>query len=181
MARINLVTHETASPEQSALFDAIQASLGMVPNFLKAFANSPQALKAFLGLYGIATGGSLDHQTRERIALAIAEQNACEYCVSAHTAIGRKAGLSDTEIAANRTGTSQDAKAAVAVDFARSLAEHMGDVSSAELREMRNAGYSESDIVEVITHVAMNILTNMIGKAGQIDIDFPRVGLIPAA
>lgn len=181
MARINLVTAESATPEQEALFDAIQAQLGMVPNFLKAFANSPAALKAFLGLHGIAGDGSLDPRTRERIALALAQQNSCEYCLSAHTAIGRKAGLDSAEIEANRSGSSREAKAAVAVRFARSLVAHMGEVTTAELLEMREAGYSESDIVEVITHVGMNILTNLLGKAGRIDIDFPQVELKLAA
>jgi uncharacterized peroxidase-related enzyme len=181
MARINIVTPESANPEQKALYTAIQSQLGMVPNFLKVFANSPAALKAFLGLHGIAGDGSLDPQTRERIALALAQQNSCEYCLSAHTAIGRKAGLNGAEIEANRAGTSQDAKAAVAVKFARSLVANMGEVTTAELIEMRNAGYSESDIVEVITHVGMNILTNMLGKAGRVDIDFPKVELKLAA
>ncbi len=181
MARINLVTNESANAEQKTLLDAIQSQLGMVPNFLKVFANSPDALKAFLGLHGIANAGSLDPQTRERIALALAQQNSCEYCLSAHSAIGRKAGLDNAEIAANRTGTSQDAKAAVAVKFARSLVEHTGEVTTAELLEMRNAGYSEADIVEVITHVGMNILTNILGKAGRVDIDFPKVELKLAA
>jgi uncharacterized peroxidase-related enzyme len=181
VARINLVTAESAHPEQKALFDAIQAQLGMVPNFLRAFANSPAALKAFLGLHGIAGAGSLDPQTRERIALALAQQNSCQYCLSAHTAIGRKAGLDGAEIAANRAGTSRDDKAAVAVRFARSLVAHMGEVTTDELLAMRNAGYSESDIVEVITHVGMNILTNLLGKAGRIDIDFPRAELKLAA
>lgn len=181
MARINLVTAESANAEQKALLDAIQSQLGMVPNFLKVFANSPDALKAFLGLHGIANAGSLDPQTRERIALALAQQNSCEYCLAAHSAIGRKAGLNNAEIEANRAGTSQDATAAVAVKFARSLVEHTGEVTTAELLEMRNAGYSEADIVEVITHVGMNILTNILGKAGRVDIDFPKVELKLAA
>ena len=181
MARINIVTAESANPEQKALYDAIQAKLGMVPNFLKVFANSPAALKAFLGLHGIAGEGSLDPQTRERIALALAQQNSCEYCLSAHTAIGRKSGLDAAEIEANRSGGSRDEKAAVAVRFARSLMAHTGEVTTAELIEMREAGYSESDIVEVITHVGMNMLTNMLGKAGRVDIDFPRVEMKLAA
>ena len=181
MARINTVTYETASAEQKALFDAIQSQLGMVPNFLKVFANSPAALKAFLGLHSIANAGSLAPQTRERIALALAQQNSCEYCLSAHTAIGRKAGLNSAEIEANRAGASRDAKAAVAVRFARALVEHQGEITTAELLEMRNVGYSESDIVEVITHVGMNLLTNILGKAGRVDIDFPRVELKLAA
>lgn len=181
MSRINLVTDAQANEEQQALFTAIQGQLGMVPNFLKVFANSPAALRAFLGLHGIAGEGSLDPLTRERIALGLAEQNACEYCVSAHTAIGRKVGLSADEIAANREGSSQDEKAAVAVKFARALAEHNGEVSTSELLAVRNAGYNDAEIVEIITHVGMNVLTNILGKASRVEIDFPKVSLNSAA
>lgn len=181
MARINVVTHETANAEQKALFEAIQSKLGIVPNFLKVFANSPDALKAFLGLHGIANAGSLDALTRERIALALAQQNACQYCLSAHTAIGRKAGLDNAEIEANRAGSSHDAKAAAAVRFARALVAHSGEITSAELADVRNAGYGDAEVVEIITHVGMNILTNILGKASHVDIDFPKVELRPAA
>ncbi len=181
MSRINTVIKETANAEQQALFDAIQAKLGVVPNFLKILANSPASLRAFLGLHSIANEGRLEPKTRERIALAIAQQNSCEYCVSAHTAIGRKAGLDNAEIKANRAGSSQDAKAAVAVKFARLLVDNMGEVTTAEMTEVREAGYSDAEIVEIITHVAMNIFTNIIGKASHVDIDFPKVDLKIAA
>ncbi|MEK6667670.1 peroxidase-related enzyme [uncultured Aquabacterium sp.] len=177
MSRINVIDQHNANPEQKALLDAIQGKLGMVPNFLKVFANSPVALQAFLGLHGVANAGSLSPQTRERIALALAQQNTCEYCLSAHTAIGRKAGLTGDEIAAARAGSSEDAKAAVAVKLARSLVEHKGDITTAELIEAREAGYSDADIVEIITHVGMNLLTNILGKASRVDIDFPKVAL----
>ena len=181
MSRIKVVTKEHANAEQKALLDAIQSQLGMVPNFLKVFANSPAALRAFLGLHGIAGEGSLDAQTRERIALALAQQNSCQYCVSAHTAIGRKAGLHAAEIEANRAGTSEDAKAAAAVKFAKALAEHSGEVTTAEIVAVRNAGYSDAEIVEIITHVGMNVLTNILGKASRVEIDFPKVELKLAA
>lgn len=181
MSRINVVTNESASPEQKALLDGIQAQLGMVPNFLKVIANSPAALRGFLGLHGIVGEGSLEAQTKERIALTLAEQNACEYCVSAHTALGRKAGLSGAEIEANRAGTSEDTKAAAAVKFARALVEHTGEVTTAEIQEVRNAGYSESDVVEIIAHVGLNIFSNIIGKASRVEIDFPKVALKAAA
>ena len=177
MTRINVVTKDTANAEQKALLDAIQAKLGMVPNFLKILAHSPDALKAFLGLHGIAEAGALDPLTRERIALTVAQGNGCEYCVSAHTAIGRKAGLSNEEIDANRAGTSTDAKAAAAVTFAGALNEHMGEVTQTEFNAVRDAGYSDAEIVEIITHVGMNILTNLIGKAARVEIDFPKVSL----
>ncbi|MDD5028744.1 MAG: carboxymuconolactone decarboxylase family protein, partial [Rhodoferax sp.] len=84
MSRITAVSNENANTEQRSLFDAIQGQLGMVPNFLRVFAHSPDALKAFLGLDHIANHGSLDGATRERIALALAQKNQCEYCLSAH-------------------------------------------------------------------------------------------------
>lgn len=177
MSRIQVISNDIATTEQQALFDAIKAELGVVPNFLRIFANSPVALSSFLGLYGVAKQGSLDLATRERIALAIAQQNSCEYCLSAHTTLGKNAGLSADEISANRAGSSQDAKAAVAVRLARSLMENLGEITTAELIEARNAGFSESDIVEIITHVGLNMLTNMIGKASRVEIDFPKVTL----
>jgi len=177
MSRINVIQHNSANPEQQELLDAINSQLGMVPNFLKVFANSPSALRAFLGLYGIAGEGSLDALTRERIAIALAQQNSCQYCVSAHSAIGRKTGLNGDEIDANRAGTSQDTRASVAVKFARALSEHKGDVTTAEIQDVRDAGYSDADIVEIITHVGMNILTNILGKASRVEIDFPEVDL----
>ncbi|MBN3562096.1 carboxymuconolactone decarboxylase family protein [Aliamphritea spongicola] len=177
MSRINVVERNAASAEQGELLDAIQAQLGMVPNFLKVFANSPVALKAFLGLHGVAGDGELDGETRERIALALAQTNSCQYCLSAHTALGRKAGLESAEIAANREGASLDDNAAVAVKFALSLAENTGAVTNSELLVVREAGYNDAQIVEIITHVAMNLLTNMLAKASQVSIDFPEVDL----
>ncbi|MCL6417622.1 peroxidase-related enzyme [Aestuariirhabdus sp. Z084] len=177
MSRINLVEDTNATTEQAELLSAIRSQLGMVPNFLRVFANSPAALRAFLGLHGIAGEGRLEPQTRERIALALAQQNSCEYCLSAHTALGRKAGLSPQEIEANRSGSSQDDKAAAAVAFARSLVEHKGEVTTAEILAVRNAGFDEAEIVEIITHAGMNLLTNILGKASRLEIDFPRVAL----
>jgi AhpD family alkylhydroperoxidase len=104
----------------------------------------------------------------------LAQQNACQYCVSAHTAIGRKAGLYAAEIDANRSGTSSDAKAAAAVKFAKALAEHR-ELTTEEIFAVRNAGYSDAEIVEIITHMGMNVLTNILGKASRVEIDFPKV------
>ena len=181
MSRIKIVTDQTANADQKALFDAIQGQLGMVPNFLRVIGNSPVALKSFLGLYAVAGAGSLDPLTRERIALAIAEQNACEYCVSAHTTIGGNAGLSDAEMRANRTGSSQETKAAAAVKFALALVEHAGGVTNDEITAIRNAGYSDADLAEIIMHVGMNLITNIVGKASRVDIDFPKIELMQAA
>lgn len=181
MARVAVIDPQTATGEARDLLDAVQSALGMVPNFIRILANSPAALQAFLGLHGIAGAGALDALTRERIALAVAEQNACQYCVSAHTAIGRKAGLDTEEMLANRKGQSGDLKAGAALAFARALVEHSGQVSLTEFDAVRAAGHSDAEIIEIITHVAMNIFTNLLGKATQVEIDFPTIALNDAA
>jgi uncharacterized peroxidase-related enzyme len=176
MSRIKVVDHKNANADQKALLKAIESQLGMVPNFLRVMANSTAALRAFMGLHEITAEGSLNPQTRERIALALAQQNSCEYFLAAHTAIGRKAGLDSAEMATNRRGTSQDSRAAVAVEFARVVAGR-GEVTDAQILKVRDAGYSESDIVEILTHVGMNTLTNLVGNASRAEVDFPRVEL----
>lgn len=180
MPRITIVDPQTAKAEVKPMLDAVQAKLGMTPNFIRVLANSPVALEGFLGLYTIAGKGALDASTRTRIALAVAEQNACQYCVSAHTAIGRSVGLGEDEMVAARQGGSRDAKAAAAVRFARALVASTGAVSSAEFDAAR-ADLSEEEVVEVIAHVALNIFTNLIGKSTQVAIDFPEVALHRAA
>lgn len=170
MSRIGLIKHRNANDEQKALLDSIQSRLGMVPNLHKVLANSPVALRAFLGLQSLANGGSLTPKTRERIALALAQQNACEYCLTVHAISGSSAGLTGNEMAANRAGTSEDARAAVALTLARSLSVHLGDINDADLTEARRAGYTDADIVEIITHVGLNLLTNIIAKAADIEV-----------
>jgi uncharacterized peroxidase-related enzyme len=178
MTRIQIVDPKTATGPARDLLEAVQAQLGATPNFIRVLANSPKALEGFLGLYGAASGFALDNATRERIALAIAEGNACQYCVSAHTAIGRGAGLSNEEMLLNRKGTSADAKAAAAVAFARALNDNAGEVTTAEIDAARAAGLSDGELVEIIALVALNIFTNIVGKATRVDIDFPKVALL---
>ena len=180
-SRLRVIDPKTATGEAKPLLDAVQAQLGVTPNFIRVLANAPKALQGFLGLYGAAGEFGIDKATQERIALAVAEGNACEYCVSAHTAIGRHAGLSNEEMQLNRAGTSADARAAAMVAFAKALNENRGDVTAAEFNAARDAGLSDSDIVEIIATVTLNIFTNIIGKATRVDIDFPEVALLNAS
>lgn len=179
MSRISVPIRDEAPAASRPMLDAVQASLGVTPNFVRVLANAPAALEGFLGLYVIAGKGALDAGTRERIALAVAEANGCQYCVSAHTAIAGSIGLAASEIAAARRGGSSEAKAAAAVAFARALAISMGEVTAAQFDAAR-AALDEEEIVEVIAHVALNIFTNLIGKSTQVAIDFPEVGLLAA-
>jgi uncharacterized peroxidase-related enzyme len=178
MSRIHVIDPKTATGDARTLLDAVQAQLGVSPNFIRVLANSPRALEGFLGLYGAAAGFALDKAMQERIALAVAEGNACQYCVSAHTAIGRHAGLSSAEMLLNRQGTSAETRAAAIVSLARALNDNLGDLTATEFDAARAAGITDAEIVEVIALVALNVFTNLIGKATQVDIEFPRIALL---
>lgn len=175
MSRINTPDSIAASPLQSQpLLEAVKASLGIVPNLFRIVGNSPAALEGYLGLNTAMGNGELDAPTRERIALAVAEVNGCGYCLAAHTYLGTNvARLSPGEIAANRRGTSEDAKAAIAVAFARKIVVNRGAVSDADFDAVRAAGFSDAQIVEIVGHVALNTLTNYMNEVLGTEIDFP--------
>jgi uncharacterized peroxidase-related enzyme len=175
MSRLLALDPATATGRARELLDAARAQLGIAPNFLRVLANSPAALESFLGLYGATERFALDKATQERVALVVAESNRCSYCLSAHTAIGRGAGLSNDEMLANRHGRSADAKAAAIVRFAARLNEETGSVSADEVDKLRDAGVTDGEIVEVIALVALNLFTNILNKSIAVDIDFPRI------
>jgi AhpD family alkylhydroperoxidase len=114
-------------------------------------------------------------QLREQIAVTLAGANQCDYCASAHTFLGKKAGISEIELADNLAGGSQDGKTATALRFARAVAENRGQIGDEELQRVRDAGFSEAEIVEIIAHVCMNLLTNIFNNIADTEVDFPRV------
>jgi uncharacterized peroxidase-related enzyme len=175
MSRIPTPASIEAAPSAAQpLLEAVKKQLGSVPNLFRLAATSPAALEGFLGLSGALGKGALDGPTRERIALAVAEINHCGYCLAAHAYLGKNlAKLSDAEIAANRAGLSQDAKAAAAVAFAVKVTELRGAVSEADLAAVRAAGYTDAQIVEIVAHVALNTLTNYLNEAFKTEVDFP--------
>lgn len=175
--RIPTAATIAAAPEAShALLEGVKKQLGVAPNLFRMVANSPAALQGYLGLLGALGKGALPAATHERIALAIAEFNSCDYCLSAHTYLGKNvAKLDDSEIAANRSGTSNDAKAGAAVRFARQVAQLRGHVSDEDVRAIQAAGYTDAEIVEIVQHVALNTWTNYVNSVARTEIDFPVV------
>lgn len=176
MTRIATPASIDAAPEAARpLLEAVNKQIGSVPNLFRMVANSPAALEGYLGMSGALAKGRLPAQTRERIALAVAQINACGYCLAAHTYMGSNlAKLSDAEIAANRGGRSTDAKADAAVRFAASVATQRGHVSDTEVAAVRAAGYDDAQIVEIVQHVALNTWTNYINEVAKTVIDFPE-------
>ncbi len=166
-----------AAPEASRpLLEAVKTQLGVVPNMFRLIANSPATLEGYLGFNAALGKGALDRRTRERIALAVAQLDGCDYCLSAHTYLGKNmAKLDDNELVANRNGTSHDRKADAAVKFAAMLVRARGRVSEKDVDEVRRAGYSDGEILEIIGHVALNTFTNYVNEALGTAIDFPIV------
>jgi uncharacterized peroxidase-related enzyme len=175
MSRISAIDRNHAEENVGRTFDVIQKKLGMVPNMMRTMAHSPAVLEGYLALSGALSRGRLPATVQEQIALAIAETNACNYCLSAHTALGRSAGLSDDQLTASREGQATDGKANAALQFAVAVLQHRGGVSDQEFARVRAAGFSEAEIAEVIAHVALNVLTNYFNRAADTEIDFPLV------
>jgi uncharacterized peroxidase-related enzyme len=175
-------TIEAAPAAAQPLLQAVKKQLGVAPNLFRLVANSPAALEGYVSLSGALGKGDLPAATRERIALAVAEINGCDYCLSAHTYLGRHvAKLDDAEITANRHGASNDPKAHAAVKFAVRVTEARGRITSEDFAAVKAAGYTDAQIIEIVQHVALNTWTNYINTVAETEIDFPVVTASKAA
>lgn len=175
MSRINIPAPEAAPEGSQATLGAINGKLGRVPNFFRVLSNSPAVINAHAAL-NQGLGKALDLKTRERIALAVAAVNGCEYCDAAHTFTGYTfAKLSREEVELARQRTSADPQAAAVTAFARKVAEARGNVVANDLAAIRAAGFSEGQIVEIVAVVAENFFTNLINNVADTAVDFPAI------
>lgn len=175
MTRIQPLTTETASPEGAQILTAIKGKIGMIPNLYATMAHSPAALSAALA-FGDAMGNSvLSAQVKEQLALAIAGANTCDYCASAHTAIGKMTGVDADELARNLEGNASDPKVQALLTLATSIVQNRGFLSDQDLTQARAAGVSDAELVEVVATIAINTFTNYFNHIAQTTIDFPVV------
>jgi hypothetical protein len=175
MARLKIMSRDDAPPAAQPTLDGVTRQLGFTPNFFAVLANSP-AVMAINGTLEAGLGKTLDAKTREGIALTTAGVNGCEYCTAAHTYTGHKfAHLSAEDIASAKLGQADDAKLDAALRFARAVAATRGRVSDTDLAEVRDAGYDDGQILEIVANVAKSFLTNMINNVTRTDVDFPAV------
>ncbi|MDH5834805.1 carboxymuconolactone decarboxylase family protein [Luteimonas kalidii] len=181
MSRIPLIDPAATTPDRRALLSEIHAAFGATPNMFRAVANSPAALRAMWGAFGALAGGVLPARLGEQVAVAIADRNACEYCLAAHTALGRKAGASAQEMSEAQEGRSSDPKTAAALRFALAVVERRGQVEADEVEALRAAGFDDGEIVELLAHVALSLFTNYVNVALGVPVDFPGVRLRRAA
>jgi len=181
MPRVNLVDPATATGAAKPLLDEIKGAFGTAPNMFRAVANSPAALKSMWGAFGALGAGTIGAKLGEKIAVAVADRDACAYCLAAHTLLGRNAGASGQDMADAQAGHSDDPKTAAALAFALKLVEHRGQVADADIEALRAAGFDDGQIVEIIAHVALNLFTNYVNIALDVPVDFPSVKFRRAA
>jgi uncharacterized peroxidase-related enzyme len=175
MYRFHAISPESATGKTKTLLDAVNAKLGMVPNMMRAMANAPAVLDGYLNLSSSLSKGTLSARTREQLALAIGQANACDYCVAAHTAIGKTVGLTTEQIRDSRQGTAVDSKTDALLRFANQLVQSQGRVTDGDIQAVRQAGFDDGAIAEVVAQVALNIFTNYFNHVAGTDIDFPKV------
>ncbi|MBL8276044.1 MAG: carboxymuconolactone decarboxylase family protein [Pelomonas sp.] len=180
-SRLPLLNAADAPAASRPLLDAVHGAFGATPNMFRAVANSPAALQAMWGFFGALGGGTLSPRLGEQIAVAVADRNGCEYCLAAHTVLGRKAGASAEEMSAAQAGESADPATAAALRFALRVVEQRGQVAEGDVAALRAAGFDDGQVVEILAHVALNLFTNYVNVAFSVPVDFPGVKLRRAA
>jgi uncharacterized peroxidase-related enzyme len=172
--RIQLLNQSEASQESQELLGQVKKNFGSIPNVFKLMANSSAVLKSYLDFSGNLSNGVLSKDIQERIALLIAQENDCEYCLAAHSAIAKGVGLSEEEILHARQGNSSDKRAEAALSFAKSIFVYSGDVQDSELASLRENGFSDAEILEIVAAVSLNVLTNSLNNLARTKLDFPQ-------
>lgn len=176
MSRITIQSADQSPTASLPLLDAVNKQLGVIPNLMKMVGNSPAALEGYLSLNGAVAKGVLPLATRELLALATAQFNGCDYCLSAHSYLGKNlARLSEAEMDQARDFHAADGATNAALHFARAVMASRGHVSDVDLAAVRGAGFGDAAIVEIVTNVALNVLTNYLNNVAATDIDFPVV------
>jgi uncharacterized peroxidase-related enzyme len=180
MSRIPAINPEQATGQAQRLLQGVESELGFAPNIMRTMANSPAVLEGYLGFSNALSKGNLSPKFREQVALAVSEINDCQYCLAAHSAIGRSVGLSEEAIGDSRRGESPDTKEATALAFTRNVVENRGWVSDEDVAKLRKVGFSQGDIVELIANISLILFTNYFNHIAETEVDFPTVSELEA-
>lgn len=175
MLRLSPIEPNQVRPELHGMLDKGRVGSGQTPDFLNILAQSRAAALAYLRVEETLAKGRLSKPMREQIALAVAEINGCNYCLRAHSVLGRKAGLTEQEIESARRAAAPDAKADQMLRFTQSLVLQRGEISDADLGALRKAGFAEADVVEIVANIALNVFTNYLNILSKTEADHPAI------
>ena len=174
MARTAVLSPEQVPADSKPTLDAFTKNIGFTPNMMATFAASPIAFNAWNTLRG-SLSKSLDLKTRESIGLAVSEVNGCNYCLAVHSFGAAHAKMPADEILLARKGHATDPKRDAAAHFARKVIETRGKVNDADVKAVRDAGYTDANVMEIVALVAMYSLTNFFNNVFDPEEDFPAV------
>jgi uncharacterized peroxidase-related enzyme len=175
MTRTIALTPDQVPDASKPTLDAFTKNIGFTPNMMASFAASPIAFNAWASLLG-SLSKALDVKTRDSIGLAVSEVNGCDYCLTVHSFTAEHmAKLPPEDIILARKGHAIDPKRDAAVQFARKVIETRGKVDDSDLKAVRDAGYSEANVMEIVALVAMYSLTNFFNNVFDPEKDFPAV------
>lgn len=177
---IQPINPDTATGNVATLLAGAKAKLGMVPNMFRVIANAPKVLEGYFAFSGVV-GNTLNGKAREQLAIALASSNDCGYCLSAHTALGRMAGVGADDLRSAQSGTVSDPKTQAMIDFALEVNRTHGENMQSGVAAARDAGLSDEELLEIIANVALNIFTNAVNGVAETEIDFPKVEIIKKA
>jgi len=174
---MSLVAPENTTGTHKSVFDDINATFGVVPNMFKAIGQSRAALESMWSSFTALGGGKLDAQLGEKIAVLVADINRCDYCLAAHMVLGKNAGVCEEEMSQAQAGHSNDPRTQAALDFSAKLVKERAHITQTDVEAVRDAGFSDEEIAEILAHVALNIFTNYTNVAFYVPLDFPKVNL----
>src|SRR5882757_2173127 len=152
MPRTAVANIEQVAADSKPTFDAFTKNIGFTPNMLATFALSPIAFNSWATLRG-SLSKALDLKTRESISLTVSEVNSCDYCLAVHTFGAKHAKMSADEIILARKGHASDPKRDAGVQFARKVIETRGKGSDADVKAVRDAGYTDANVMEIVALV----------------------------
>jgi uncharacterized peroxidase-related enzyme len=157
------------------MYTAIKGAIGMVPNaYVGIGSNSPTALAAALNLDAALKKGTLNGKEQEAIKLAASQASECEYCLAAHTTISKIHGLTENEILALRHGhPSGNLKRDALAKFTRILVGSKGSLPEDVLQDVRQAGFTDAQIVDTILAITSITFTNLFNRVNNTVLDFP--------
>ena len=179
MSTVSVPTRDEVSPENQAIFDNLKKMLSFTPNLYATFAHSPTALGTYLALQNAKS--SLNGKQREIVNLVVSQVNTCEYCLAAHTAVGKMVGFTDAQIMEIRHGrASFDAHLDALAIYVKEVAEKRGQVPPASTEAFLAAGWTAGNLVDVMMAIGDKIISNYLHGATKIPVDFPAAPALAA-
>ena len=181
MQRLQSVNPQVAQGRTKELLDTVQQAFGVIPNAAKVMANSPVVLDSFLAFSTAMGDARIGAKLHNQVKLTTSETNSCEYCTSILSAVAPSAGLSAGDILAGRTGDSDDHRTKAALAFAHEVLERRGKVSDQQFASVKEAGFSDGEVVEIVASVVLGCFTNFLNNMAHTELEFPKAEPIGAA